>query len=135
MAISVSCDVVEQQPSHGCLAGEGWDKRLLHRRLGSGAQRGRAKEVRSMQSDGRRESEQLPRGRVRLPHQAAVIQKQNSAGKVRQYGGTERVGGLGFSALREMLRGEFMFLLLQLLNDGVIGVHRQSLRRQRSVIQ
>ena len=70
-----------------------------------------------------------------MPHQAAGIEKQNAAGKVREYGRAQRVGGFGFSALRELPGGELMFLLLQLLNDGVIGVHGQPLRRQRSLIQ
>src|ERR1022692_1755062 len=88
-----------------------------------------------MQSDRRGESDQLAGRGVGLPHQAVGIEKQDAAGKVREDGRTQRVGGLGFSALREALGGELMLLLLQLLNDGVIGVHRQSFRRQGRVIQ
>src|SRR5450759_1874227 len=99
------------------------------------AQRRRAEKIGGLQSYRRGESQQLARRRVRLPHQTAGIQKQNAAGKVREYGRAQRVGGLCFSTLRELLSGELMFLLLQLLNDGVIGVYGQSLRRQRSVIQ
>ena len=42
---------------------------------------------------------------------------------------------LAFLRSDELLGGELMFLLLQLLNDGVIGVDGQSLWRQGSVIQ
>src|SRR5260370_9493675 len=86
-----------------------------------------------MQAHGRGESQQLARRRVRLPHQAGGVEKQNAAGKVREYGGAERVGGLGFSSVRELLGGEFVLLLLQLLNAAVIAVHGQSLRRYRTV--
>src|SRR5260370_40594644 len=95
----------------------------------------RAEKIGGMQSYRRGESQKPPRSRIRLPHQAAGIEKQYPAGKVRKYGGAQRVGGLGFSAVRELLGSELMFLLFQLLDDGVIGVHGQSLWRQGRGIQ
>src|SRR6266481_4928127 len=93
------------------------------------AERRGAEKVGDMQSYGRGEAQELARSRIRLPHQTGGIEKHNPAGKVRKYGGAQRVGGLRFSALRELLGDELMLLLLQLLDHGVIGVHGQSLRR------
>src|ERR1700690_2644367 len=88
-----------------------------------------------MQPYRRGKSEQLPRRRIRLPHQTASIQEQDSAGEVGKYGGAERIGGLGFSAFGEVLGGKLVFLLLQLLNHSLIGVDGQSFSRQRGAIQ
>src|SRR5712691_7780140 len=52
---------------------------------------------------------------------------------MRKYGGTDALRSLGAAPFHLLQALQFMFLLLQLLDDGVIGVQRKTLRRGRTV--
>src|SRR5581483_8148954 len=71
-------------------------------------------------------SQDLSRGMVGLLYQSRRVEQHHAAGKIGKDGGADRFRSLRACAclLREPL--QFLFLLLQLLNDGAIGLDRKA---------